>query len=126
MKIIKIIHTFLLSLIGVVSLLMTISIVFDLFGVREKEGNYVLFIVYANMICSLLYILSAFLNWKNPKLGRNILLFASLILIVAFVEFFIYIKKGGIYEQKTIYAMTFRTIFTILMVYISIKFYKKN
>ncbi len=126
MKVLKVIQTFLLGLIGSMSLFMTLSIIFDLFGVREKEGNYMLFIVYANLICSVLYLLAALMSWIKPKISLIALLFACLILIVAFVELFVHIKKGGVYEQRTIYAMAFRTSFTLLMTFISLKIYKNK
>ncbi|HRA60413.1 MAG TPA: hypothetical protein PLG30_12425 [Bacteroidia bacterium] len=34
-----------LSIFGLLILFLSSSVIFDLFGIREKEGNYVLFIV---------------------------------------------------------------------------------
>ena len=126
MKKLKLIHTFLLSLIGVVSVFMTLSVIFDLFGIRAREGNYVLFIVYANLVCGIIYLYAAISNWKNLANSFYSLVLASLILIVAFIAFGVYISNGGIHEVKTIKAMTFRTVFTLIMAALSYMMLRKE
>ncbi|HNO55047.1 MAG TPA: hypothetical protein PKI85_08045, partial [Chitinophagaceae bacterium] len=69
MKALKIVQTVLLSFFGLVTVFMASSVIFDLFGIREKEGNYVLFIVYTNLICGILYLLAAYTTWTKPKLS---------------------------------------------------------
>lgn len=126
MKKLKLIHTFLLSLIGVVSVFMTLSVIFDLLGIRAREGNYVLFIVYANLVCGIIYLYAAISNWKNLTNSFYSLVLASLILIVAFIAFGVYISNGGIHEVKTIKAMTFRTVFTLIMAALSYMMLRKE
>lgn len=126
MKKLKLIHTFLLSLIGVVSVFMTLSVIFDLLGIRAREGNYVLFIVYANLVCGIIYLYAAISNWKNLTNSFYSLALASLILIVAFIAFGVYISNGGIHEVKTIKAMTFRTVFTLIMAALSYMMLRKE
>lgn len=126
MKSLKIIQTGLLTLIGAISVFMTLSVIFNLFGIREKEGNYVLFIVYANLICGIIYLFSAFYNWKNIRISNYGLAIALIILIVAFIGLLIYINNGGIYETKTIKAMIFRMTFTLVMLVAGIIISKKK
>ncbi|HNR49833.1 MAG TPA: hypothetical protein PKN14_11370 [Bacteroidia bacterium] len=126
MKKLKLIHTFLLCLIGVVSVFMTLSVIFDLFGIRAREGNYVLFIVYANLVCGIIYLYAAISNWKNLTNSFYSLVLASLILIVSFIAFGVYISNGGIHEVKTIKAMTFRTVFTLIMAALSYMMLRKE
>lgn len=126
MKKLKIVHTLLLSLIGIVSVFMTLSVIFDLFGIRAMEGNYVLFIVYANLVCGIIYLYTAIANWKNLTNSFYSLVLASLILIVAFIAFGVYISNGGIHEVKTIKAMTFRTVFTLVMAALSYVMLRKE
>lgn len=115
MKTLKIIYSVVLTLFGGLSLFMTLSIIFDLFGIRAMEGNYVLFIVYANLICAVIYLFAAYAVWKSPEYGAYSMALASLILILAFVALQIYINKDGIYEVKTVKAMIFRTMITVVM-----------
>ena len=105
---------------------MTLSVIFDLFGIRAREGNYVLFIVYANLVCGIIYLYAAISNWKNLTNSFYSLVLASLILIVSFIAFGVYISNGGIHEVKTIKAMTFRTVFTLIMAALSYMMLRKE
>ncbi|MDX9705746.1 MAG: hypothetical protein RBT46_08590 [Weeksellaceae bacterium] len=115
-----------LLLFGAVSLFMTTSIIFDWFGIRELEGNYVPFIVYANLICGFLYLLTSYLLFKNKKSASYLLLFASILLILSFISLGIYINNGGIYEEKTVKAMTFRSSITLILTFVSYKLTAKR
>lgn len=115
MKALKIIQTILLSFFGLVTVFMASSVIFNLFGIREKEGNYVLFIVYTNLVCGILYLMAAYTTWTTPKLSFTSLVISLALLIVAFIAFQFYIYNGGIHEAKTIKAMVFRIVFTAIM-----------
>lgn len=103
-----------LAAFGLLTLFLSTSVIFDLFGIRAKEGNYVLFIVSANFISSILYLFAAYGFVKAQKWTAALLGISSLILIVAFIGLLIYITTGGIYETKTIGAMIFRIILTLV------------
>lgn len=115
-----------LLLFGLVSLFMTTSIIFDLFNLRRSEGNYVLFIVYANLFCAIIYVFAGYGFFKEKNWTTICLFVASCILIVAFIALLVFIFTGGIYEEKTIIAMTFRTFITMIFTGISWKFLSKK
>lgn len=97
---------------GLLTLFLSTSVIFDLFNIREKEGNYVLFIVWSNFIGSFLYLISAYglftaKNWTYKTLGIS-----TIILTIAFIGFLFYIQSGGIHENKTVGAMVFRIALT--------------
>ena len=98
---------------GLLTLFLSTSVIFDLFGIRAKEGNYVLFVVWSNFISSILYIFAAYGFIKNKKWTTSLLGISTLILITAFVGLKIHINSGGIYETKTIGAMIFRIAVTL-------------
>lgn len=125
MKTIKIVLCLFLLLLGFASVFMTTSIVFDLFGIRAMEGNYVLFIVYANMICGFLYLYSAYAIWNMQKSAVWALGIAVLILIFSFIWFGLYIREGGVYEMQTVKGMSFRTIITLIMLIVTSFLMKK-
>ena len=108
-----------MALLGLVSLFMTTSIFLDLFGIRAKEGNYVDFIVGANLICSFIYLISAYGLATQKVWTTKLLSLAVAILIIAFLGLGVHISNGGIYETKTVKAMSFRTILTIIFTIIS-------
>lgn len=103
---------------GLLTLFLSSSILFDLFGIREREGNYVLFVVWANFISSIFYLFAAY-GFLAKKTWTTLLLFTStIILIAALLGLFGLINSGGLYETKTIGALLFRisvtTAFTLL------------
>ncbi len=113
-KIIRYSTAFVLAAFGFLTLFLSSSVIFDWFGIRAKEGNYVLFIVVTNFICSLMYLPAAYglitkMKWTPKLLGAAILL-----LIVAFIGLQFHINAGGLYETKTVYAMMFRTAMTTI------------
>jgi hypothetical protein len=90
------------------------SVIFDLFDVRAAQGNYVLFIVVNNFICSLLYFIAVYGFIKKKSWTVYALATALSLLVLVFVYFVIYINNGGIYEEKTYGAMLFRIAVTVV------------
>jgi hypothetical protein len=112
---------------GLLTLFLSSSVIFDLFGVREMEGNYVPFIVWANFIASLIYLFATYGFFSKKKWTGKILGLASGILILAFIFFILHINNGGIYEQKTVGAMIFRISLTLFFTFVAhFTFKKKN
>lgn len=105
---ILILSAIVLALFALVTLFMSGSVIFDLFGIREKEGNYVLFIVVTNFVAGLLYLLSAYGMFTSKPWTFRLLLLLTGILILAFVGLLIHVNQGGLYEAQTIKAMVFR------------------
>ncbi len=124
--IIKNIVAFFLLLFGLVTLFMSSSVIFDWFGIRAKEGNFVPFIVWANWVCSFAYLLAAFGLFRLKPFAAKMLLIAAIVLIVAFLGLVFYINAGGIYETKTLYAMIFRTTITAILAVYAYSFFRKN
>jgi hypothetical protein len=108
-------------LFGLLTLFLSTSVIFDLFGIREREGNYVLFIVWANFISSILYLIAALAWIKKMKVASTLLGISTAILALGFVGLLIHINAGGLHETKTIGAMVFRTLLTLTFTIISFK-----
>ena len=122
--IITTVSAIILGLFALLTLFLSSSVIFDWFGMRAKEVNYVLFIVWANFICSILYLTAVYGFVKSKTWTSRILMIALVILIVSFIGFLFYINTGGIYETKTIIAMIFRMLLTLsfsLVAYFNIK-----
>lgn len=98
---------------GLLTLFLSTSVIFDLFDIRAKEGNYVLFVVWSNFISSFLYLISVYGLLSSKKWTFRTLGLATLILTLAFVGFLFYIQSGGIHETKTVGAMVFRIALTL-------------
>lgn len=115
-----------IAMIGILTLFMSTSVIFGLFNIREKEGNYVLFVVVANFICAFLYLAAAYGFFTRQKWTTLILNLAVAVLVVAFMGLGIHIYSGGIYEHKTVAAMIFRTLLTVAFAFLSFNLFSKN
>ena len=108
-----------LTAFGLLTLFLSTSVIFDLFGIRAKEGNYVLFVVWSNFISSILYLFAAYGFAKSKKWTATLLGISIIILIAAFIGLKIHANSGGIYETKTIGAMIFRISVTLVFAIIA-------
>lgn len=121
MNVLKI-SAIILTVFALLTLFMSGSIIFDLFGIREKEGNYVLFIVIANFICGFLYLIAAYGLFFGKTWSTRLLVFATSMLTISFVGLIWHISSGGIYEQQTVKAMLFRIAITAVFAGLSWRF----
>ena len=121
----KTILLIILILFGTVTVFMSSSVLFDWFGIRAKEGNYVPGIVWANFVCGILYLVAAYGIIRQQIWARFPLTIALIILILAYIGLFIHINNGGLYETKTIGAMAFRIGVTAIFLFITSKILKK-
>lgn len=108
-----------LGLFGLITLFLSTSVILDLFGIRAKEGNYVLFVVWANFISSILYLFASYGFMKIRKWTYVPLAISTIILAAAFVGLKYHINTGGVYEVKTVTAMIFRTSITLIFTLIA-------
>jgi predicted RND superfamily exporter protein len=125
-KIIQYVLIAILFLFGFLTLFLSSSVIFDWFGIRAKEGNYVLFVVWANFVSSILYLLAAVGLIRLKKWATHLLGVSVAILVMAFLGLLMHINNGGIYETKTIGAMIFRTFVTLVFTITSHYIIKKN
>lgn len=115
-NILKYITVAFLTGFGLLTLFLSTSILLDLFGVREKEGNYVLFVVWANFISGLIYLTAVYGFLKLKKWTTKLLASSFLILLLTFIGFLFYINSGGIHETKTIGALVLRMGLTLIFI----------
>lgn len=125
-KITSIVLVTILSLFGFLTLFLSTSVILDLFGIREKEGNFIMFIVWANFLSAIIYLLSAYGIMKNKKWSTSLLSLSTIILLTALVGLFVHISLGGVFEIKTVYGMIFRTLITLIFTISSFLLFKKR
>ena len=110
-----------LTIVGIVSMFMAFSVIFDLFDIRKREGNYIPMVVYGNFICSFLYLIAAWYFFKENDLSTIYLIFSVLLLLIIYAYMLYHIQSGKPYEMRTVFAMLGRTSLTI--VYAAIAWY---
>ena len=103
----------LLVFFGLITLFLSSSILLDLFDMREREGNYVQFVVLANFFAAIFYLVAAAGLVTRKKWARFPLWMASVVMIAASFGLAWYVYQGGLHEQRTIIAMVFRTLLTL-------------
>lgn len=108
-----------LLLFALLTLFLSASVIFDLFGIRAKEGNYVPLVVWANFISSILYLVAAYGLFKMKKWPVWLLAISAVILVAASIGLKIHISEGGLYEAKTVNAIIFRIGLTTLLALVS-------
>ena len=103
---------------GLLTLFLTTTILLDLVGMREKQGNYVNFVIWANFFCGLTYVASGYGFLKAKKWTAYLLAITIVVLIATYIAFTIYVNNGGIHKEDTFGALLFRlsitTIFTLI------------
>lgn len=125
-KIINTVSAVVLALFALLTLFLSSSVIFDWFGIRAKEGNYVLFIVWANFIASILYLFAVYGFIKRVKWTFWVLIAALVILIIAYIGLQFHINNGGVYEAKTPKAMIFRMSLTLIFSLIALLKFNKS
>lgn len=104
-----------LLLFGALTLFLSTSVIFDLFDMRAREGNYVPVVVWANLAAGYLYVMGAYGLLARKRWTLNVLFMAVLVLVGAGIAFAWHVHSGGVYEQKTIGALTFRVLFSLAL-----------
>ena len=123
-KVFRYVIAVLLIVFALLTLFLSSSVIFDWFGIRAKEGNYVPLVVWANFMVSFLYLLASYGYLFLKKWSLSVMLIAAIILVLAYIGLFIYINNDGLYESRTIGAMLFRILVTLFfagMIYYGLK-----
>ena len=77
---------------------------------REEAGNYVPFVVWFNVLAGFVYLIAGGGLWMQKHWAVWISLFIVVATLVVFAILGIHILKGGMYEVRTIAAMSLRTV----------------
>lgn len=125
-KSLSITSAILLTAFGLFTFYLSTSVIFDLFDMRAKQGNYVSFVIWANLLSSILYLFAAcgFVNKK--KWTFQVLTGTFVMLIFTFLGLIIHINTDGIYEAKTVGALIFRISFTLFFTILAYFLLKRN
>jgi len=117
----KLILLLFLSLFTLITLYLSIGLVFDVFGVRASQGNFVSSVTYANLICGFLYLMSAIGIYKDKLWSATPLWIALFVLIISSLFFALHVFNGGLYETKTIGALAFRFSITAIFAFLTLR-----
>jgi len=82
---------------------------------REEAGNYVPFVVWFNFLTGFVYLIAGGGLWVQKHWAVWISIFIVTATLVVFAILGIHILKGGLYEVRTIAAMSLRTVVWVLI-----------
>ncbi len=77
---------------------------------REEMGNYVPFVVWFNFLAGFVYLIAGGGLWMQKHWAVWISIFIVVATLVVFAILGIHILKGGMFEVRTIAAMSLRTV----------------
>jgi hypothetical protein len=106
-------------LLGLVSLFLSVSYIFNLFQLRNPQEHYPFFILFVGFICSIIYLFAAYGFLKEDKRTTLALFIGASILILSFMGLLVHIMVGGLYEVVTIRSLVVRTFITLVFTAIS-------
>ncbi|WP_310993061.1 hypothetical protein [Aequorivita marina] len=123
----KYIIAIILIAFALVIIFMGSSVLFDWFGIRANQGNYVPFVVKTNLTVAFIYLLAVYGFLHSKKWASWAMLSAALLLVYALTLLYLHIHSGGPYETRTVAVLIFRILFTLVFAgLLSINFDKKR
>jgi len=114
---------YILGFIGITTLILTLSLLLNAFLIRTYAGNYVLPVVWGNFMSSLIYLYTTYkVSHKHHRTGL-LLVFASIILIMAYIGLQIHISEGKPFEPRIFRILFFRIYLTLFLAALAYKYY---
>lgn len=108
-----------LSIIAVIFGLLTIksggAVLFIDGADREAAGNYVPFVLWFNFIAGFIYLLAGAGIFMQKRWAAWLSIVIATTTIIVFVLFGLHILNAGLYESRTVGAMTMRTVVWVLI-----------
>jgi len=86
---------------------------------REAAGNYVPFVLWFNFVMGLVYLVAGIGLWLQKRWAVWLSLFIAVATLIVFALFGIHILQGGLFEQRTVIAMTLRTTVWMTISYVA-------
>lgn len=106
-------------LFGVLTIFAGGSVILGLFGMREREGDYVPYVVWASFISGILYVFASYGFFKKRLWTKAALINAIFILLAGFVALIVWILKDKPYETAIIFKLLFRILFSVGLFWIA-------
>lgn len=111
---IKNLITLALIVFASISVFISSTVLLDWFGMREKSGVYIPFMMKINLTVGLLYFIIAYGFIKSQQWAAWAMLGVTLLLCYTFALFYLHIHTGGMYEQRTIAFMIIRIVLSLI------------
>jgi hypothetical protein len=77
---------------------------------RSAAGNYVLFVLWFNFVAGFAYVIAGAGLWMQQRWGAWLAVTIAVATAFTFAAFGAHVYSGGAYEQRTVVAMSLRTL----------------
>jgi uncharacterized membrane protein (DUF2068 family) len=91
------------------------TILFGDQAARTAAGNYVPFVLWFNFMSGFAYVVAGVGLWLQRRWAAWLAVGVAAAIILAFAAFGIHINSGGAYEQRTVIAMSLRTLVWVVI-----------
>lgn len=123
-------RTWAISLVAVVFGLMTIkeggTILFGDEAARIAAGNYVPFVLWFNFMSGFAYVIAGAGLWLQQRWAVWLAVAIAAAIVLTFAAFGMYINSGGAYEQRTVVAMSLRTLVWVVIAALATPALRRN
>lgn len=77
---------------------------------RASAGNFVPFVIWFNWIAGFFYITTGIALFRMKSCAKKVATLIAVGSSIVLIALIVHIQSGGLYETRTIFAMSFRTI----------------
>ena len=113
-----------ISLVAVIFGLLTIkeggAVLFGDEAARAAAGNYVPFVLWFNFVAGFAYVVAGAGLWLQHRWAVWLAVAIATATALTFVAFGAHVYSGGEYEQRTVIAMTLRTLIWVVIATLSV------
>jgi hypothetical protein len=82
---------------------------------REQAGNYVPFVLWFNFLAGFIYVIAGAGLWMRRRWAVWLAVLLAAATLLVFAAFGLHIWRGGLYETRTVAAMTLRSVLWLLI-----------
>jgi len=93
---------------------------------RQKAGSYVPFVLWFNFLAGFAYLIAGFGLWKRQRWSAWLAILITVATLLVFVLFALHVLGGGSYEQRTVIAMSLRSLVWMFIATFAYKYFYKT
>ena len=93
---------------------------------RQKAGSYVPFVLWFNFLAGFAYLIAGFGLWKQQRWAAWLAILIAVATLIVFVLFASHVFSGGSYEQRTVIAMSLRSLVWVFIAAFAYRYFYKT
>jgi len=82
---------------------------------REQAGNYVPFVLWFNFLAGFIYVIAGAGLWMRRRWAVWLAVLLAVATLLVFAGFGLHVWRGGLFEARTVAAMTLRSVVWLLI-----------